>query len=159
MSDLNVDDFCKDAARALTALYAAFPRAHTLFVEEIAGAAEEDEFGLPSPRHMACLAALLWLADEGLLRYVDTIRHEAVDQAVLTARTFTLLSAPPPGYEPPDAEALPGTALQERRTRVNRLREALAERSSSRIRAAVMELLEALTDARPRGRTDCPDSR
>ncbi len=143
MTDLNVDDFCKDTARALTTLYAAFPRPHTLFVEDIAGPDEIDEFGLHSPRHLACFAGLLWLAEEGYLRFVDTIRQEAVDQAVLTGRAFALLSAPAPGFEPAHAAALPESAREEQRTRVNRLRHALAQRSSPLIREAVLELVSA----------------
>ena len=75
MADLHVEEFHKDAAIALTQLYGAFPRRVNLFVEDIAGPDEPDEFGLHSKRHMACLGALLWLGEEGLLRYVDTIRQ------------------------------------------------------------------------------------
>ena len=84
MADLHVEEFYKDAAIALVQLYGAFPRRINLFVEDIAGPDEPDEFGLHSKRHMACFGALLWLAEEGLVRYVDTIRQEALDQAVLT---------------------------------------------------------------------------
>lgn len=68
MSDINVDDFCKDAARALLFLYRAFPRPHTLFVEDLCGPDRVDEFGMHSDRHLACFSTLLWLADEGYLR-------------------------------------------------------------------------------------------
>ena len=60
---------------------------------DIAGPDQADEFGLHSRRHMACFGSLLWLAEEGYLRYVDTIRQEALDQAVLSHRAFTRLSA------------------------------------------------------------------
>ncbi|MBS3803426.1 MAG: hypothetical protein KGY54_02685 [Oleiphilaceae bacterium] len=94
MAELHIEEFYKDAGVALAQLYAAFPRRINLFVEDIAGADEPDEFGLHSRRHMACFGALLWLAEEGLLRYVDTIRQEALDQAVLTHAAFTRLSGP-----------------------------------------------------------------
>ena len=35
MTDINVDDFFKDAARALIQLYKTFPRRHAVFVDEI----------------------------------------------------------------------------------------------------------------------------
>jgi hypothetical protein len=94
MADLHIEEFYKDTGVALAQLYSAFPRRINLFVEDIAGADEPDEFGLHSRRHMACFGALLWLAEEGLLRYVDTIRQDALDQAVLTHAAFTRLSAP-----------------------------------------------------------------
>ncbi|MDO3385421.1 hypothetical protein QWI17_06160 [Gilvimarinus sp. SDUM040013] len=93
MADIHISDFHKDAARALNLLYSSFPRKLTLFVEDIAGPDSPDEFGLHSPRHMACLSTLLWLADEGYIRYDDTIRQEAIDQATLTHRGFVLLSS------------------------------------------------------------------
>lgn len=63
--DLQIDDFYKDAASGLLMLYQAFPRKLALYVEDLIGREEPDEFGLPSKRHQACLGALLWLAEEG----------------------------------------------------------------------------------------------
>ncbi len=94
MADIHIDEFYKDVAIALVQLYNAFPRRINLFVEDIAGVDEPDEFGLHSRRHMACFGALLWLSEEGLLRYVDTIRQDALDQAVLTREAFVRLSSP-----------------------------------------------------------------
>lgn len=144
MSDINVDDFCKDAARALTALYGSFPRPHALFVEDIAGPDQVDEFGMHSNRHMACFGALLWLAEEGFLRFVDTIRQEALDQAVLTGRAFTLLSTPVPGFLPPGAADLPPSLRSEQQSHVHRLRHALEQRSSNQVREAMMTLMNAM---------------
>lgn len=93
MADIHISDFHKDAARALNTLYGGFPRKLTVYVEDIAGPDEPDEFGLHSPRHIACLSTLMWLAAEGYIRYEDTIRQEAVDQATLTHKGFTLLSS------------------------------------------------------------------
>ncbi len=93
MADIHIEEFYKDTAVALVQLYNAFPRRTNLFVEDIAGPDQPDEFGLHSRRHMACFGALLWLAEEGLLRYVDTIRQEALDQAVLTQAALVRLSA------------------------------------------------------------------
>ncbi|MEZ5560775.1 MAG: hypothetical protein R3E86_19795 [Pseudomonadales bacterium] len=147
MTDINVDDFYKDSARALSILYAVFPRPHTLFVEDIAGADEPDEFGMHSERHMSCFGALVWLAEEQYLRYGDNIRQEALDQAVLTGRTFTLLSsaagsAPDPASA--DAESLPGLVQAEHGTHIHQLREALKARSSARLREAMLAFMRQM---------------
>lgn len=76
--DLQIDDFYKDAAGGLLALYQAFPRKIALYVEDLIGREEPDEFGLPSKRHQSCLGALLWLADEGYLRFESTIQFLAL---------------------------------------------------------------------------------
>ena len=95
MSDINIDDFCKDTARTLVTLYSVFPRQHTLFVEDICGVHEPDEFGVHSDRHLACFHTLLWLAEEGFIRHGDCIRQDAVDRAVLTGRCFSVLCSIP----------------------------------------------------------------
>ncbi len=92
MADIHITDFHKDAAKILRQVYASFPQKITVFVEDIAGADTPDEFGLHSPRHLACLATMSWLADAGYIYYQDTIRQEAIDQVTLTHRGFKLLS-------------------------------------------------------------------
>jgi hypothetical protein len=149
MTGINVDEFCKDAGRALLVLYEAFPRPHTLFVEDICGPDRVDEFGMHSQRHLSCFSALLWLAEEGFLRFVDTIRQEAVEQVVLTGRAFTLLSTPVPGFDPPQADELPESLRLEQQTHAHRLERVLAERSSTRIRAAVLDLMQAFVARQP----------
>lgn len=90
--DLQIDDFYRDAAAGLLMLYQAFPRKITLYVEDLIGHEEPDEFGLPSKRHQSCLGALLWLAEEGYVRFESTIQFLAVDQAVLTEKAFLCLT-------------------------------------------------------------------
>ncbi|HLT14291.1 MAG TPA: hypothetical protein VK006_09365 [Marinobacter sp.] len=143
MADIHVEEFYKDVAVALVQLYAAFPRRINLFVEDIAGPDDPDEFGLHSKRHMACFGALLWLSEEGLLRYVDTIRQEALDQAVLSRTAFIRLSAPAPqalinklDSRHPD-QALPPSVQKDLSTYIHLLRSALKSGSSSRISLAV----------------------
>ncbi|MFO5689533.1 hypothetical protein, partial [Klebsiella pneumoniae] len=48
--------------------------------------------GLPSKRHQSCLGALLWLAEEGYLRFANTIHYEALDQAELSEKAFLRLT-------------------------------------------------------------------
>ncbi|MBB5322434.1 hypothetical protein [Marinobacter oulmenensis] len=143
MADIHVEEFYKDVAVALVQLYSVFPRRTNLFVEDIAGPDEPDEFGLHSNRHMACFGALLWLQEEGLLRYVDTIRQEALDQAVLTQTAFVRLSAPAPQalVRALDAGATddrtPRSVQRDLSTYIHLLRTALKSGSSERISLAV----------------------
>ena len=143
MADIHVEEFYKDVAVSLVQLYMAFPRRVNLFVEDIAGPDEPDEFGLHSKRHMACFGALLWLAEEGLLRYVDTIRQEALDQAVLTHKAFVRLSSPAPDALRRELTAtsneseLPPSVQKDMSTYIHLLRSALKSGSSSQISLAV----------------------
>lgn len=144
MIDLHVDDFYKDVAIILLQLYSTFPRPAPVYVEDVCGPDEVDEYGLHSARHLACLGTMLWLADEGYLRHEDTIRQEAVDMAVLTHKAFVLLSArhefvsDAEEQEEPD---LPPSVLARRQTNVFRLNEAVRSQSSERIRQVVHYLL------------------
>jgi hypothetical protein len=141
MADIHIEEFYKDAAIALGQLYGAFPRRINLFVEDIAGPDEPDEFGLHSERHMACFGALLWLSEEGLLRYIDTIRQEALDQAVLTRDAFIRLSAPAPQaltneFGIPEENAagnLPPSIRQDLSTHIHLIRRALCSGNSASI--------------------------
>ncbi|MFZ6048526.1 hypothetical protein ACFW0H_20650 [Pseudomonas sp. CR3202] len=130
--DLHVDDFYKDCATGLLQLYQAFPRRIALYVEDLIGPSEPDEFGLPSKRHESCLGALLWLADEGYLRFDSSIRFEALDQAVLTEKGFLRLSRALHGA-PADAQTLPPSVLRVRASLAQQLRETLRSADSERL--------------------------
>lgn len=93
VGDLHIDDFCKDAAKILIMLYRRFPTKTTLYVEDISGPDTPDEFGLHSPRYEACFSAMVWLQETDYIQYSHTMRQEGVEQAVLTHRSFSLLSA------------------------------------------------------------------
>lgn len=92
MVPVHISNFCYDSAQTLVRLYHSFPRPQAIYVGDIAGVEERDEVGLFSARHMACLSTLIWLADEGLLRYSTLIYEEGIEQAVLTHTAFVLLS-------------------------------------------------------------------
>lgn len=129
MSDLHIDDFYKDAARILAQLYLQFPRKATVYVEDISGPDEPDDYGLHSARHLACLGAMLWLGQQGYLQFEDTIRQEAIDQAVLSHKAFTLLTA---HSELADAEG---------QSNIDCLRAALKSRSSGKLMTVMQHLM------------------
>ena len=94
MASLQIDEFYRDAAKILVSLFDVFPPPVAINAEDIAGPDEPDEYGVHSKRYQACVAAMLWLGEEGYIRYQDVIRQDAVDQAVLTGRCFSALIAP-----------------------------------------------------------------
>ena len=143
MTDLNVDDFFRDAARTLVALYAVFPRRHAIFVDDIYAEEEPDEFGLHSERYQACFGTLLWLAEEDYLRFDDTVRNEAIDQAVLTGRCFTLLSSRGGKVSAADPE-LPEPVRLEHETHIHQIRTALKKRYSTDLRIAMLDLMSRM---------------
>lgn len=94
MIDVNIDDFYRDMATVLLALYQQFPRKVTLYVEDICGPDETDDFGLHSPRYLSALGAMIWLGDEGYIRYDSIAREEALDEACLTQKGFSKMIRP-----------------------------------------------------------------
>jgi hypothetical protein len=140
--DLQIDDFYKDAAGGLLLLYQAFPRKLALYVEDLIGREEPDEFGLPSKRHQACLGALLWLAEEGYLRFESTIAYDALDQAVLTEKGFLRLSRAIP-HALREGEALPPRVRRVHATLAFQLREALAQQHGERTARLTRLLFES----------------
>ncbi len=149
MSDLHIDDFYRDTALILLRLYSLFPRPQILFVEDICGSGEPDEFGLPPVRQQACFGTMVWLGQQGYLRYDDTLRQEGLDQAVLTERGFLLLAASSPLAaevmpESVDPE-LPESLQQAARSNAARLRRALQSRSSTALGHCMLALLHHST--------------
>ena len=143
MADIHIDEFCRDAALALLHLYSAFPRRASVYVEDIAGPDSPDEVGLHSDRHMACLGTLLWLAEEGYMRYEAMIYQDGVDQAVLTGKSFTLLSSlSDVRYEEPAPE-LPDAVAVEKMTLVEQMRAALRSGESRKVTAIMRYLLSS----------------
>lgn len=148
MSDIHIDDFYRDAAKTLSQLYAFFPRPSAVYVEDIAGPDSPDEFGLHSTRHMAAFSTLLWLAKAGYLNYADTIRQEAIDQACLSHKGFTLLCAPCNCVESiawlnaqQAGEKLPDSVQQERLSNIYIMRQLIAKGHSGEIRQFMLQLL------------------
>ena len=126
--DLHIDDFYKDIALGLLALYQAFPRKIDLYVEDLIGPQELDEFGLPKTRQQCCLSALVWLADEGYVRHTGTLSYNALEQCVLSEKAFLRLTLP----VAPDP-ALPQSVQRVQGTLAFQLRTALQERDSEKL--------------------------
>lgn len=143
MADLHIDDFCRDAALILLHLYSAFPRRASVYVEDIAGPDEPDEVGLHSDRHMACLGTMLWLAEEGYLRYEAMVYQDGIDQAVLSGRAFTLMSSlSDVRYEDP-APTLPDAVAVEKMTLVEQMRAAVRSGESRKTTAIMRYFLSS----------------
>lgn len=150
MADIHIADFYKDAATVLVQLYNQFPRPMMMFVEDVAGPDEPDEFGLHSPRHQACLATMFWLAKSGYIDYETVVRQEALDQVTLTQRGFTLMASRLPiaeitGLAPPeetdDPDALAAAQAAQQSNGADLLRQVLQYGSSSAIEQVMLELL------------------
>ena len=140
--DLQIDDFYRDAAAGLLILYQAFPRKVALYVEDLIGHEEPDEFGLPSKRHQGCLGALIWLAEEGYLRFESTIHFQALDQAALTEKAFVRLTRSVPSAGTWD-ESLPTSVRRVQSTLAHQLREALREGDSERLAQLTRQLFDS----------------
>jgi len=140
--DLQIDDFYRDAAVGLLTLYQAFPRKVALYVEDLIGHEEPDEFGLPSKRHQGCLGALIWLAEGGYLRFESTIHFQALDQAVLTEKAFLRLTG-----TIRDAftvlDSLPPSVRRVQSSLAHQLREALREADSERLAQLTRQLFDS----------------
>jgi hypothetical protein len=143
MADIHIDDFYRDVATIFLRLYAIFPRKSTLYVEDICGPDQPDEFGLHHPRFQAGFSAIVWLAEHGYLNFQETIRAEALDQVVLSQKTFLLLTSRS-SLEPltiTEGDALPPSVLEQTSSNIAQLRSALREGSSIRMQKCVSYLL------------------
>jgi hypothetical protein len=147
MTDLHIDDFFKDSALILARLFSVFPRKSTMYVEDVSGPDSADEFGLHSERHLSCLSTMIWLSEEGYIRFNDTIRQEAIDEAVLTHRAFTLLcSRSDIEFEKAENRSqnlnnLPASVLAEHHTNISQLKQAIKNRDSNQIRHIMHQLM------------------
>lgn len=144
MADIHIDEFYFDIGLSLSKLYSSFPNRCTLYVEDISGPDSPDEFGLHSQRFLSCFSALLWLRDQGYILFESTIRQEAIDQAVLSEKSFLILSSqanisPVDGI---DLEGLPPSVAERTITNINMLRRALLNSSSQDIARVVFHIME-----------------
>ncbi len=132
MNDIYIEDFHRDVAITMIRLYSSFPRPAAIYVDEIAGIDDPDEFGVQSERHQRCLGSLIWLGEEGLIRYRDMIGIEGIDAAVLSLRGFRALH---------DSTATDTLAI-------NALRNAVRERDSEAVKRGVLTLFSSFVNQR-----------
>lgn len=143
MADIHIEDFYRDVAKVFLRLYTVFPRKTVLYVEDISGPDQPDEFGLHHPRFEACFSTMVWLAEQGYLRFESTVRQDALDQVVLSQKAFLLLTSHC-GLQPQPNSAdqhLSESIRQQARSNIARLRVALKKRSSIEINRCVDYLL------------------
>ena len=157
MADINIENFYKHIGKILSVLYAAFPTKSPIYVDDVAGIDEPDEYGLHSPDYTSGFFALIWLGDEGYLRYSDTIRQDGIDQAALTHKAFLKLTQPvDPIYlapaissdepeienlESPAEENLSPSLIEDHKLVINQLRSALGSGDSIAITKVVQYIL------------------
>ena len=143
MTDLHIDDFYRDVAKIFLRLYAIFPRKTVLYVEDISGPDQPDEFGLHHPRFEACFSTMVWLAEHGYLNFDTNIRQEALDQAVLSQKAFLLLSSRSElGLTPVDENPdLPPSVRLHAQSNISQLRAAVGDGSSVLLQQCVSYLL------------------
>ena len=141
MADIHIDEFYRDCAGALAFLYNTFPRLTTLYVDDLISQPDTDEFGIPTRRHKACFDTLLWLADEGYLRYQDCIRQDALDQVVLTEKSFLRLNRPYKLLSDNDQD-VPSLVASKRASMAWKLREAVKGGNSVAINQACIQFLQ-----------------
>ena len=153
MLSINIDEFFADAANILTLLQRSFPQPIILQVDDIYGAEETDEYGMHSARYLSCFSAMLWLAEEGYLRFNETVRSEAIDEAVLSARCFVLLTQPSSfagaeqdvnAVSEPAADGLPDSVALERSSLGSQLKACLRPRDSLALNAIMLELMQQM---------------
>ncbi len=159
MADINIENFYRHIGKILNILYAAFPTRSPIYVDDVAGIDEPDEYGLHSPDYTSGFFALIWLADEGFLRYTDAIRQDGIDQATLTNKAFMKLTEPAePIYIHPvlltdeseesnvislaPLEKLSPSLIEDQKLVINQLRQALASGDSIAITKVVQHILK-----------------
>ena len=156
MADLHIEEFFGDAARVLVSLYRIFPRPVTLFVEDISGPDEPDEYGVHSHRHQACFATMLFLHNEGFVEYAETIRSEALDQASLSGKALSLLLSPmlspisdksvsQNATEIEQNSSLPASVLAEQATAIYQLEHAVKHNDAATTTRIMQYLLADIT--------------
>ena len=141
MADIHIDDFYRDVAKIFMRLFAIFPRKTALYVEDISGPDQPDEFGLHHPRFEACFSAMVWLAENGYIQFQEAIRQEALDQVVLSRKAFLILASRSHLATPPEEESVPPSLLEASMSNITQLRSAVKEGSSSAIKNCVCYLL------------------
>ena len=88
---------------------------------------------------------MLWLGEEGYLRYDQPIRQDAIDQAVLTGRCFNALIAPTVAVADPD---LPKLVSWQRSTLAFALEDAMTHKDQTLLQEHFPLLVQVMTEGR-----------
>lgn len=157
MADINIENFYRHIGKILCILYELFPTKTAVYVDAVAGIDDPDEYGLHNPDYTAGFFALIWLADEGYLRYAEPIRQDGIDQAALTHKAFLKLTeVSDPIYVQqvyqddaskvtaivPEKDLSP-SIIEEQKLVINQLRNALRSEDSIAINKVVRHILHA----------------
>lgn len=137
MADIHIDEFFHDCVKALVLLYKQFPRKTSLYIDDLITAEPTDEFGIPTRRHQACFDALLWLSEEGYIRFFDRVRHDGLDQVVLTEKSFLRLSLPESPIE--DRQELPAIVSRKRSTLAWAMKQSIKSGSTEAINQSAQQ--------------------
>ncbi len=138
MIDINIDDFFHDIAVTLLSLYQQFPRKVSLYLEDISGPDEVDEFGLHSNRYLSTIGAVSWLHDEGYLRYSNIVHQESIEDCTLTQQAFVQLIRP--NLATDNLAAATATEKQQN-TLAQQLHCAIKDQNSIQLRALITQHL------------------
>lgn len=150
MAGIHIDDFYRDTAKILAALYNQFPRKAIVYVEDICGPDTPDEFGLHSTRHQACFETMLWLASTDYLSFEQAVYQEAIDQAVLSHRGFLTLTSALPSPATNAAQELPETLLKEESLLIHHIQHELKNGTSyslAELMRSALSISRSLGDA------------
>lgn len=144
MTDIHIEEFYRDIGLTLSKLYATFPRRVIFYVEDICGEDKPDEFGIHSERYLNGLSALTWLKDNHYIHFDALVKQEAIDQVVLTQKSFLILTSQSSAAleEDIDTSQLPPFMAQKAITNINLLRQALKSRSTITISHIVHHIME-----------------
>jgi hypothetical protein len=93
MFDIHIEEFYLDCTKILKQLYQAFPKKSNVFVEDISGPDQPDEYGIHSDRSQSCFGAMIWLENENFISFESTLRQEAIDQAILSSKGLRFMSS------------------------------------------------------------------
>jgi len=106
----------------------------SVLVKDLCGYEETDDIGLYSNRFQACFAAIIWLTEEGFIRYSGTIGQEAIELATLSQKSFTRLSGRPFQFS---ENALP----DESPTLAKQIHQAITQGTSTQVSYLISQLL------------------
>lgn len=144
INDIHIEEFYRDIGLALSKLYASFPRRVVFYVEDVCGEDVPDEYGIHSERYLNCLSALIWLKDQGYIHFDALIKQEAIDQAVLTEKSFLILTSQASIDMDEDKQVaeLPPYMAQKAISNISLLRKALKSQSAINISKIVFHIME-----------------